>query len=168
MLLNNGNHEGLFRGAVMQSGGPIPVGDIEHGQQYYDHMVKETGCSNQRDTLECLRKVPYATYKRAMDASPNFFAYQVRACLSVAYRLYAQRHAGTCAGLVASSRRLLPDRAAAILCSTWPRRRCSRNHRYGSYVVIYYNREFTFTKGNCDDEGSLFSISTINISYVDK
>lgn len=83
MLLNNGNQEGLFRGAVMQSGGPIPVGDIEHGQQYYDFMVKETGCSYQRDTLDCLRKVPYSTYKRAMDASPNFFAYQVRAGLSV-------------------------------------------------------------------------------------
>ena len=85
MLLNNGNQEGLFRGAVMQSGGPIPVGDIENGQQYYDHMVKETGCSSQSDTLECLRKVPYSTYKRAMDSSPNFFAYQVRAYLSVAY-----------------------------------------------------------------------------------
>jgi acetylcholinesterase len=35
-------------------------------------------------------------------------------------------------------------------------------------VMIYYNTEFIFTKGNCDDEGSLFSISTINISYVDK
>ena len=81
MLLNNGNQGGLFRGAVMQSGGPIPVGDIEHGQTYYDHMVKETGCSYQKDTLECLRKVPYATYKRAMDKSPNFFAYQVRARL---------------------------------------------------------------------------------------
>jgi acetylcholinesterase len=85
MLLNNGNQEGLFRGAVMQSGGPIPVGDIENGQRYYDFIVKETGCSNQHDTLDCLRKVPYSTYKRAMDASPNFFAYQVRACLSVPY-----------------------------------------------------------------------------------
>ncbi len=77
MLLNNGNNEGLFRGAVMQSGGPIPVGDIEHGQKYYDFMVEETGCSHQSDTLDCLRKVPYTTYKKAMDKSPNFFAYQV-------------------------------------------------------------------------------------------
>jgi len=79
MLTNNGNQEGLFRGAVMQSGGPIPVGDIENGQNYYDLIVKETGCKGARDTLDCLRKVPYNTYKRAMDASPNFFAYQVRA-----------------------------------------------------------------------------------------
>ena len=83
MLVNNGDQEGLFRGAVMQSGGPIPVGDIEHGQPYYDFMVKETGCTHQPDTLDCLRKVPYETFKRAMDASPNFFAYQVRARLTV-------------------------------------------------------------------------------------
>ena len=78
MLANNGNQEGLFRAAVMQSGGPIPVGEIEHGQQYYDHMVEKTGCARQPDTLECLRNVPYTTFKRAMDSSPNFFAYQVR------------------------------------------------------------------------------------------
>jgi acetylcholinesterase len=79
MLTNNGNQEGLFRAAVMQSGGPIPVDGIENGQPYYDFMVKETGCTGAPSTLDCLRKVPYDTYKRAMDASPNFFAYQVRA-----------------------------------------------------------------------------------------
>ncbi len=84
MLAKEGNHEGLFRGAIMQSGGPIPVGDIENGQKYYDFMVSETGCSKQRDTLDCLRRVPYNTYKRAMDASPNFFAYQVRAYFLIA------------------------------------------------------------------------------------
>ncbi len=78
MLTNNGNQNGLFRGAIMQSGGPIPVGDIENGQRYYDHMVEKTGCSKSTDTLDCLRKVPYTTFKKAMDDSPNFFAYQVR------------------------------------------------------------------------------------------
>ena len=80
MLINNGNQEGLFRGAIMQSGGPIPVGDIENGQRYYDFMVEKTGCTNSADTLECLRRVPYNTFKKAMDQTPNFFAYQVRAC----------------------------------------------------------------------------------------
>ena len=78
LLTNNGDQEGLFRGAVMQSGGPIPVGDIENGQKYYDIMVDKTGCSNSADTLACLRKVPYTTFKKAMDETPNFFAYQVR------------------------------------------------------------------------------------------
>jgi acetylcholinesterase len=29
MLANGGNNEGLFRGAIMQSGGPIPVGLVD-------------------------------------------------------------------------------------------------------------------------------------------
>lgn len=82
MLTNNGNQEGLFRGAVMQSGGAYPVGEIENGQQYYDHMVKETGCTNHPDTLECLRRAPYTTFKEAMDKSPNFFSFQVGAYLA--------------------------------------------------------------------------------------
>ena len=63
----------------MQSGGPIPVGDIEHGQQYYDALVKSAACDKSPDTLECLRNVPYDRFKYAMDLSPNFFAYQVKA-----------------------------------------------------------------------------------------
>ncbi|KAJ8521685.1 hypothetical protein ONZ45_g1652 [Pleurotus djamor] len=39
MVANNGNNEGLFRGAFMQSGSPIPVGDITHGQPYYDAIL---------------------------------------------------------------------------------------------------------------------------------
>ena len=111
MLTNKGNQEGLFRGAVMQSGGPIPVGDIENGQQYYDLMVKETGCKGARDTLDCLRKVPYNTFKRAMDATPNFFAYQVRGYMSQPppIELTNDRLAGTCASLVAPSRRCILD-----------------------------------------------------------
>ena len=34
--------------------------------------------------------------------------------------------------------------------------------------MIHYSSEFIFAEGNCDDEGSLFSISTINITYVDE
>ena len=62
----------------MQSGGPIPVGDIEHGQQHYDVIVKNAACDKSSDTLECLRSIPYERFKYAMDMSPNFFAYEVR------------------------------------------------------------------------------------------
>ena len=78
MITNGGNSEGLFRGAIMQSGGPIPVGDITHGQNYYDDIVMRTGCERSKDTLQCLREVPFTTLKGAIDQSPNFFAYQVR------------------------------------------------------------------------------------------
>ncbi|KAI0298097.1 carotenoid ester lipase precursor [Multifurca ochricompacta] len=76
MLANDGNTEGLFRAAFMQSGSPTPIGDITHGQPYYDDLVERTGCSGSPDTLACLRTVPYATLKDAMNKSPSIFAYQ--------------------------------------------------------------------------------------------
>ncbi|OBZ75690.1 Lipase 1 [Grifola frondosa] len=76
MLANGGDTEGLFRGAFMQSGGPIPVGDITHGQSQYDALVAQTGCSGTADTLECMRHVPYDILKQAVDRSPGFFDYQ--------------------------------------------------------------------------------------------
>ena len=88
MITNGGNTEGLFHGAVMQSGGPIPVGDIEHGQKYYDFMVDKTGCGRHEDKLDCLRKVPYSTYKKAMDASPSMFSYQVGAYIARIYYIW--------------------------------------------------------------------------------
>lgn len=77
MVANNGNTEGLFRAAFMQSGSPLPVADITHGQVYYDAIVAQTGCSKSSDTLACLRTVPYSALKAAMDRSPGVFAYQV-------------------------------------------------------------------------------------------
>ncbi|KAH9030333.1 carotenoid ester lipase precursor [Lactarius pseudohatsudake] len=129
MITNNGNNEGLFRGAIMQSGGPIPVGDIENGQRYYDFMVEKTGCTRASDTLDCLRKVPYTTYKKAMDDSPDFFAYQ---------------------GLVLA---WLPRVDGVFL--TRPSQHSVVRGEVANVPMI---------AGNCDDEGSLFSISTINIT----
>ena len=31
MLVNGGNTQGLFRGAFMESGAPLPIGDITDG-----------------------------------------------------------------------------------------------------------------------------------------
>ncbi|KAI0345568.1 carotenoid ester lipase precursor [Trametopsis cervina] len=70
LLANNGNTEGLFRGAYMESGAPIPVGDIANGQSGYDQIVQKTGCAGSADTLQCLRQVPYATLKAAVDQAP--------------------------------------------------------------------------------------------------
>ena len=41
MLTNGGDTEGLFRGAFMESGSPIPTGDITHGQKDYDAIVSQ-------------------------------------------------------------------------------------------------------------------------------
>ena len=123
MLTNDGNTEGLFRGAVMNSGSPIPVGDITNGQVslrslgtptrmsskarthsgqagsrertygrthialsqiWYDQLVDATGCKNNKDTLQCLREVPYDDLKAAQDNTPFVFSYQVGCDFSVA------------------------------------------------------------------------------------
>jgi len=78
MIANNGNTDGLFRGAFMQSGSPIPAGNFSHGQKYFDDVVGRTGCRGAKDKLGCLRKVPYAALRDAINASPGALAYQVR------------------------------------------------------------------------------------------
>ena len=77
MMANGGTTDGLFRGAFMQSGGPIPVGSVANGQGYYDQIVASTGCSGSADTLQCLRQVPYDQLKSAVDETPGTFSYQV-------------------------------------------------------------------------------------------
>ena len=61
----------------MESGAPLPVGDITNGQKYYDALVAETGCSGAADSLQCLREVPYETLLGAVEMSPSLFSFQV-------------------------------------------------------------------------------------------
>jgi len=117
----------------MQSGGPVPVGDIEHGQPYYDALVKNAGCGSSSDTLDCLRKVPYSTFKYAMDNSPNFFAYQ---------------------GLALS---WLP-RVDGVFLTEPPQYAVVRGHVADVPMIT----------GNCDDEGSLFSVASANVTTTDQ
>ena len=78
MITNGGDTEGLFRGAFMQSGAPIPVGDISHGQAEYDALVNKTSCGGEQDTLACLKDVAFDVLMDAVDSSPSIVSYQVR------------------------------------------------------------------------------------------
>ncbi|KAH9850188.1 carotenoid ester lipase precursor [Lenzites betulinus] len=129
MVANGGNSQGLFRGAFMQSGSPIPVGDITHGQGDYDALVSKTGCTGAADTLQCLRQVPYATLKNAVDASPDIFSPQ-------ALRL---------AWLPRVDGNFIVDAPQTLV-------------QQGSVANV------PFITGDCDDEGTLFSLSTLNIT----
>ncbi|KAH8995061.1 carotenoid ester lipase precursor [Lactarius hatsudake] len=133
MLVNNGDQAGLFRGAIMQSGGPIPVGDIEHasGQDVYDTFVKNAACDNSPDTLECLRSIPYPRFKYAMDLSPNFFAYQG---LALAW---------------------LP-RVDGVFLTEPPQHAVLRGHVANVPMITGMPLPY----------GSLFSLSSLNVSYV--
>ncbi|THH21429.1 hypothetical protein EW146_g170 [Bondarzewia mesenterica] len=129
MVTNGGDAEGLFRGAFMQSGSPIPVGDISHGQPYYDDLVQRTGCSGSSDTLQCLREAPYSTLESAVNQSPMIFAYQslVLAWLPRVDGIF------------------LEDKPFSLV-------------QQGSVANI------PFITGDCDDEGTLFSLSTLNVT----
>ncbi|TFK48803.1 carotenoid ester lipase precursor [Heliocybe sulcata] len=129
MLTNGGNTEGLFRGAFMESGSPIPVGDISHGQDYYDSIVATTGCSGASDTLECLRQVSEDSLQAAVDATPNIFSYQ---SLNLAW---------------------LPRVDGVFLADT-PQ----------NLVLEGSVANIPFVTGDCDDEGTLFSLANLNVT----
>lgn len=56
-----GRDDGLFRGAIMESGGSITAGPMNTTsyQGMYDEIVSKTGCGGVEDTLRCLRGVPF-------------------------------------------------------------------------------------------------------------
>ncbi|KAI2792220.1 hypothetical protein POX_b02257 [Penicillium oxalicum] len=64
LVTNNGDNEGLFRAAIMESGNAVgpPYNGTEWHQPMYDRIVQRTGCTNSINTLQCLRHLPYQTF----------------------------------------------------------------------------------------------------------
>ena len=77
MLTNGGNNEGLFRAAMMDSGSPLPTGDIELQQWAYDTIVEQVGCANATDSLQCLREAPADALLAAAGTLPGSSSYPV-------------------------------------------------------------------------------------------
>jgi acetylcholinesterase len=59
----NGDTEGLFRAAIMESGGAVgaPLNGTDWYQHMYDNLTASVGCADANNTLQCIRDVPYAT-----------------------------------------------------------------------------------------------------------
>ncbi|KIJ15037.1 hypothetical protein PAXINDRAFT_12297 [Paxillus involutus ATCC 200175] len=113
MVMNGGNPDGLSRVAFMQSGSPIPVGNIIHGQQYYD----APGCSSASVTLQ----------------------FMCADCVSFESIVLAwQPH---------MDGDFLTDEPQNLV-----------QQLEGSIADV------PFVTGSCDDEGTLFSVSTLNIT----
>ncbi|OCH92511.1 alpha/beta-hydrolase [Obba rivulosa] len=71
-MLNNGsNSEGLFSGAWMQSGFPIPLNAYSDLQGTYDILVNATSCQGSSDSLD-LRQLPFEELKLAVSAAQRF------------------------------------------------------------------------------------------------
>ncbi|KAJ5667596.1 secreted lipase [Penicillium longicatenatum] len=67
----------LFRGAIMDSGSVVPADPVDgaKGQAVYDAVVKDAGCSEATDTLECLRGLDYTTFLNAANSVPGILSY---------------------------------------------------------------------------------------------
>ncbi|KAL2810891.1 Alpha/Beta hydrolase protein [Aspergillus granulosus] len=77
LVANNGDNEGLFRAAIMESGNAVgpPWNGTDWHQPMYDRIVDKAGCSNSSDTLQCLREVPFdALYAVAYEGLEWFAA----------------------------------------------------------------------------------------------
>ncbi|OBZ75691.1 Lipase 1 [Grifola frondosa] len=144
MLANGGDTEGLFHGAFMQSGSPSAVSDITAGQGYYDALVSQTGCTGSADTLQCLRQVPYADLKHAVDMTPGIFGYEVCPILP----------ARTVDNFVQSVKSVWGPHVDGVLLTDTPI----------SLVQEGKVANIPYVTGDCDDEGTLFSFSTLNIT----
>jgi carboxylesterase type B len=59
----DGNNDGLFRAAILESGGAVgpPLNGTDWYQHMYDNLTESVGCAEVKDTLQCLRDVPYET-----------------------------------------------------------------------------------------------------------
>jgi carboxylesterase type B len=75
LVLNDGNPEGLFHGAIMASGGIAKVKDIHTDQYIFDFIVEQSGCGSANDKLACLKVAPYKKVYNAVQQLPNFFSY---------------------------------------------------------------------------------------------
>ncbi|KAL5044497.1 hypothetical protein BDW71DRAFT_100745 [Aspergillus fruticulosus] len=77
LVANDGDNEGLFRAAIMESGNAVgpPWNGTDWHQPMYDRIVDAAGCSTSSDTLQCLREVPFDTlYAVAYDGLEWFAA----------------------------------------------------------------------------------------------
>jgi carboxylesterase type B len=67
----------LFRGAIMNSGSIVPADPVDcpKAQVVYDTVVAVAGCDSVRDTLGCLRQLPFDKYLDAANAVPGILSY---------------------------------------------------------------------------------------------
>ncbi|KUM60589.1 hypothetical protein ACN42_g6551 [Penicillium freii] len=76
LVTNNGDNEGLFRAAIMDSGNAVgpPYNGTEWHQPMYNRIVERAGCTDSTNTLQCLRELPYATLYNTANEGLEWFA----------------------------------------------------------------------------------------------
>ncbi|OAG38359.1 hypothetical protein AYO21_07479 [Fonsecaea monophora] len=72
LIAYGGRDDKLFRGGIMESGGPLPFDPLTNASswdKYYNSITKAANCSSAQDTLGCLRKVPIEKLNSVLNSS---------------------------------------------------------------------------------------------------
>jgi triacylglycerol lipase len=74
---NTYNGQPLFRGAIMDSGSIVPADPVDcpKGNEVFNTVVTNGGCSGASDKLECLRGLDYTTFLNAANSVPGLLSY---------------------------------------------------------------------------------------------
>ncbi|KAL4758095.1 Alpha/Beta hydrolase protein [Aspergillus foveolatus] len=77
LIAYGGRDDGLFRAGIMESGGSIAAspGNTTAYQSQYDDIVSKAGCATARDTLQCLREVPFESLNAIFNTTTGDPAY---------------------------------------------------------------------------------------------
>ncbi|KAJ7457149.1 carotenoid ester lipase precursor [Mycena galericulata] len=129
LLSNKRVSPGLFRGAFMLGGSPFPYASQADGQPYYDQLVTANNCTAAKDTLQCLRGIPYDAFIATVNETPNILSYE-------GLKLIWAPHV---------------DGDVVV-------QNPSVSVSQGGFAKI------PFIIGDCDDEGTLFSFATSNVT----
>ncbi|KAF1976314.1 alpha/beta-hydrolase [Bimuria novae-zelandiae CBS 107.79] len=68
----NGRDDKLFRSAIMQSGSPVALSDLDcrsYFQSAYRNLTEDTRCSNATESLEFLRALPFETLNAVINTT---------------------------------------------------------------------------------------------------
>lgn len=68
----NGRDDGLFRAAIMESGGPVQLGALhtaDYQEPRYQTILTAVNCNSTADPLACLRAVPFDTLNNAINTT---------------------------------------------------------------------------------------------------
>ncbi|KAL4079093.1 sterol esterase [Scleroderma citrinum] len=79
MVAFDGQLNGLFQGAVTQSGFAHPMEQANESQPIYNQLLEYTNCTNPTNgnsTLDCLRAAPYQSLKNAVNMVPTLLSYE--------------------------------------------------------------------------------------------
>ncbi|MCJ1310457.1 hypothetical protein MMC25_004121 [Agyrium rufum] len=69
----NGRDDGLFRGIIAESGGPLqPLANAISNNAIFDNVTKATGCGDASNKIACLRSVSFDTLNKALNVTPSY------------------------------------------------------------------------------------------------